>query len=211
MSAPVFGRGVFYVLFCAPLPQPYYCYTYSMELFLYFGIVNLLFIPLALYFLWVRNGKFSLVTLPISYTGTTTTRKHFMFLTSLGAFIELLFITQLLLTLGMATDKFLLPLQIIGFLGIFLTAITPPGASRLHRAGITIMVIAMTFWSLYFHYALLSYSNLIAGIGLILSISTFIGIPYFYYYVKSKGLTELFFIAIVLCWNILMTYFVLLI
>jgi hypothetical protein len=180
-----------------------------MELLLYFGVFNLCFIPLAIYFLWLRNNKFSLVNYPISYTGTTHTKKHFVFLTALGTLIELLFVVYFLIALELISNSILLILLVVGFTGIFLTAITPSGRPRLHRAGITIMIVAMTIWSFYLHYLLLPYSTAIAYIGFVLSIATILGVPYFYFYIRSKGLTELFFIAVVLLWNIFMTYFLL--
>lgn len=176
-----------------------------MEHFWYFGILNLFFIPLAIYFLWVSNDKFSLVKLPLSYVGTTHSKRQFIFLVSLGTLIELLFVLHILSTVDMISNNILLALLVVGFLGMFLTAATPHSKPRLHKAGITIMVVAMTLWSFYFHYALSTYSSVVASIGFILSILTLTGVPYLYFYIKSKGLTELFFIAVVLFWNILMT------
>ncbi len=180
-----------------------------MNLLLYFGLFNCLLIPVAVYILWIKNNRFNFIETPLSYAGITDTKRQFVFLLALATLIELLFVVFLLISSDLILNNVLLTLLIIGFSGIFLTALTPHGKPRLHRAGIRIMITAMTFWSFYLHYLFLFIVPKIAYIGFTLSIASFVGVMYLYFYIKSKGLTELFFITVVIFWNILMTYFLL--
>lgn len=178
-----------------------------MNVLLYFGLFNCLLIPAAVYMLWIKNHRFNFIETPLSYAGITETKRQFVFLTSLATLIELLFLIFILNVTNLVSNKILIVLAIVGFAGIFTTASTPFGKPRIHRAGIRIMITAMTFWSFYYHYLLLFISPVIAYIGFGLSVASFVGVLYLYFYIKSKGLTELFFITIVLFWNILMSYF----
>ena len=177
-----------------------------MNFLLYFGLLNCVFIPLAVYFLWSKNNYFNFFELPLTYSGTTHTKKPFIVLTCIGITIELLFVMYLLNAFNLTTNNILMYFAAIGFLGIFITALTPQGRPRLHRAGIRIMITVMVFWSMYLHFLLFSVSSKIALLGTALSTICLFGVSYFYFFIKSKGYTELFFIGIVLLWNILMTY-----
>lgn len=174
-------------------------------MFLILGIVNSIFIPSAVYSLWSQNNFFSFLENPLSYARKTHTRNKFILYFLVGTFLEGLFIILLFHSFNQLQSKTLILMTILGLILSALIGLTAhPKTRRFHKISAISFILVMILWSLIFHILLLSVSQIHGQLGLGLSLATIVGMSYFYFKLKSIGYSELYFIAIITMWNILM-------
>ena len=184
--------------------------TIFASLFPLIGIINAIFIPLALYYVWNENGRFPIRSLPFSHAGDTHTARIFSKLVAIAATLELLFLVELFTTLPALQTPLLIALPLIGMAALLLTAaVSSKRSFIIHRICTGIMVWSLIAWSFLFHTALLAISTLIGSAGLFLSTILVLGIPVLYFRHKSFGSSEVLFASVVVVWNLLMTYLIL--
>ena len=174
-------------------------------MFLILGIINSIFIQSVVYSLWSQNNYFSFLQNPLSYARKTHTKNKFVLYFLVGTFLEGLFIISLFYSFDQLQSKTLILITILGLLLSALIGLTThPKTRRFHKISAISFVLVMILWSLIFHILLLSVSQIHGQLGLGLSVATIVGMSYFYFKLKSIGYSELYFIAIITVWNILM-------
>jgi hypothetical protein len=177
-----------------------------MIYYLLLGLGNALFISTAVYALWLQNNFFSFRTTPLSHARKTHTKFQFTLYFIIGTLFEAAFIISLFYTFPVLQSTLVYILTCIGLgasIGIGIT--TNPKTRTIHQVCARLFMVTMILWSFIFHGLLFSVSPLHGILGFTLSGITLVGVPYFYFYKKSIGWTELFFIIIVLFWNVLLS------
>jgi hypothetical protein len=175
-----------------------------MFYFFLHGLLNAIFIPAAVYALWTQNKRFSFYGTPLSFARKTHTRSQFVLFFVIGTLLEALFLFELFYTFPVLRSTTLMICTAIGLIASICIGITTNVKVRtLHQLSAQLFTATMIAWSLIFHTLIYSVSPIHSILGFVLSFLAITGIPYFYFYKKSVGWTELFFITIIVIWNIL--------
>jgi hypothetical protein len=169
-------------------------------------LINVFFIPSAIFLLWKKNGYFSFRELPISYTGTTHTKNAFFASVAAAAAFEAISIYILFSSIPTLKSPSLVYLIFACLLSLSLSGITfSPQRSFIHRIFVWFMGVTAVAWSFFFHLKLLTVAPLYGTVGLLLSVIALIGVPVLYLIHKSAGVSQLLFAGVVVLWNILMS------
>ncbi len=156
------------------------------------------------------NKYFSFLTTPLSFARKTHTRQQYVLYFIIGTLLEGIFLFLLFYFFELRSFL-LLTITVIGLISSALIGLTTSHSVRKFHTNIAIFfILIMILWSFVFHILLFSISPIHNLFGLALSGMALVGIPYFYFKMKSIGYSELYFILVLTLWNILMStlYFI---
>ncbi len=171
--------------------------------FLFFGLVNVVFIPIAFYVCWYLGGRFSFVKHPLSYVSRTKAKSLYSTSLFLIAGFQILFTSAIFDVFTDAQNFVLQGLFYSGMISLALSGLITSEVNKfVHRLLFAYMVISITVWSFLFSLTLTTTSHELSLSILLITTVAALGVPALYLKTKSFGLSELLFAALTVLWNV---------
>ena len=182
--------------------------NYISQVIPFLGLVNSFLTIFFVYWVWVSNGRFSLIKHPLSLVGQSNKSKYvFIFVIALTSCLQLLFIWNLISKFPVLQNYIIYLLILAALFFLILSSTFPRDVFySLHRLFVRLSIFLLVAWSMIFHIFFLSIDFVIGILGIFLSTIIVIGGSIILCKYKSSGLAELYFIFMCTLWNILMSY-----
>ena len=181
-----------------------------IEILQYSGLIGAILVPILFTICWRRNKnyKFSKQTL-CSCGGTKESGKLFVFSLTLFGIFQGLFVIGILYKFSLFDNLWVSVLPVTASLFTFLAGLISVKVNRIAHDVLGYCVFALLIvWSLILPWSLIGINYLVGLISLIISIVLVVGTGILFFIYGGCAIPEIFFLGIVIVWNLFFSYVV---
>jgi hypothetical protein len=168
------------------------------------GLMNAVFMPVAFYICWRMNEGFRLVDNTISSCGAgKKSGRLFNLSLTMAGVLQTAFVATILYDFSLLGNLWLSVPPIVA--GIFMTMsgiVSTKVNSRVHFVLASAMFCILIPWSIIFHMTLLQTNWLVGAVSSAISLVLAVGTVALFIKYKVSGIPEVFFLSIVILWNL---------